>query len=60
VTKRRDVIRLMAGTPLALETGEEKKWFRNGVSGLRVPISSFRVQAGIAWSHSSLRLTTSG
>ena len=45
---------------LALETGEKKKWFRNGVSGLRVPISSFRVQAGIAWSHSSLRLTTRG
>lgn len=26
------------------------------MSGLRVPISLFRVQVGIAWSHSSLRL----
>lgn len=55
------MVGLMAGIPLAFE-GERrrKKWFRNGALDLRVPISSFRVQVGIAPSHSSLRLTTSG
>lgn len=56
----KEVVRLTTGISLALETWERKSWCMKGVSGLWLPISSFRVQVGLARSHSSLRLTTSG